>query len=38
MERPEILNVIVKHLRRNVDGLENVEIDPAKSMYRPFVR
>ena len=32
MEQQEILNVVLKHLRRNVDGLEEVEIDPAKSM------
>jgi polyketide biosynthesis acyl carrier protein len=32
MERQQILDVVIKHLRRNVDGLDNVEIDPAKSM------
>jgi polyketide biosynthesis acyl carrier protein len=32
MDHTEIRNVVLKHLRRNVDGLEEVEVDPAKSM------
>jgi acyl carrier protein len=32
MDHQEILNVVLKHLRRNVDGLEEVAIDPARSM------
>jgi acyl carrier protein len=28
----QILEVVLKHLRRNVDGLENVDIDPNRSM------
>jgi acyl carrier protein len=32
MEREEILNVVIKHLRLNVEGLEDEVIDPAKSM------
>lgn len=32
MENSEILRVVLKHLNRNVDGLEEVEIDPSKSM------
>lgn len=32
MDRQQILDVILKHLRRNVDGLDQVEIDPSKSM------
>jgi acyl carrier protein len=32
MERQQILDTVIKHLRRNVDGLDNVEIDPSKSM------
>jgi acyl carrier protein len=32
MERQQILDVVIKHLRRNVDGLDQVEIDSSKSM------
>jgi polyketide biosynthesis acyl carrier protein len=32
MERQQILDVVIKHLRRNVDGLDEVAIDPSKSM------
>jgi polyketide biosynthesis acyl carrier protein len=32
MERQEILAVVLKHFRLNVDGLEGREIDPSKSM------
>jgi acyl carrier protein len=32
MDQSEILRVVRKHLTRNVDGLEHVEIDPSKSM------
>jgi polyketide biosynthesis acyl carrier protein len=32
MDRQEILQVILKHLRRNVDGLDDTEIDPSRSM------
>lgn len=32
MERNEILSVVLKHIERNVDGAEDVEIDPTKSM------
>jgi polyketide biosynthesis acyl carrier protein len=32
MDHQQILDVVIKHLRRNVDGLDNVTIDPANSM------
>jgi acyl carrier protein len=32
MDRAQILDVIIKRLRDNVDGLENTEIDSARSM------
>ena len=32
MEKSQILEVIVKHLKQNVDGLESVQIDPQASM------
>jgi polyketide biosynthesis acyl carrier protein len=32
MDSKQVLDVVIKHLRRNVDGLEDVEIDPSKSM------
>ena len=32
MDSNQILDVVIKHLRRNVDGLDDVQIDPARSM------
>ncbi|WP_437786901.1 phosphopantetheine-binding protein [Sorangium sp. So ce1097] len=32
MNRQEVLSVVLKHLRLNVNGLEDREIDPSKSM------
>jgi polyketide biosynthesis acyl carrier protein len=32
MDSKQVLDVVIKHLRRNVDGLEDVDIDPSKSM------
>jgi acyl carrier protein len=32
MEREQILNVVIKQLRLNVEGLEERDIDPSKSM------
>ena len=32
MNRQEILGIVLKHVRLNVDGLENREIDATKSM------
>jgi acyl carrier protein len=32
MERQHVLNVVLKHLRLNVDGLDDVEVDASKSM------
>jgi acyl carrier protein len=32
MERENVLNVVVKHLRLNVDGTEDHDVDPARSM------
>jgi acyl carrier protein len=32
MERREILNVVIKHLRLNVDGLDGEPIDASRSM------
>ncbi|MCI0398009.1 MAG: phosphopantetheine-binding protein [Chloroflexi bacterium] len=32
MDRDEILNVVIKHIRFNSTGLENITIDPALSM------
>lgn len=32
MTREEILEVVLKHLRQNVDGLEHSPIDPSRSM------
>jgi len=30
--RQRILEVVIKHLKQNVDGLDDVEIDPSRSM------
>ncbi len=32
MDRQQIVDVVLKHLRLNVDGLDDVEIDTASSM------
>jgi len=32
MDRQQILNVVLKNLQLNVDGLEGREIDPSKPM------
>lgn len=32
MNRQEILGVVLKHLRQNVDGLDGREIDPSRAM------
>jgi acyl carrier protein len=32
MTQQQVLEVVLKHLRRNVDGLEGVEIDSSRSM------
>ena len=32
MEKAEIRDVVLKHVRENVDGLEGVDIDTQKSM------
>ena len=32
MDRQQVLDVIIKHLQLNVDGLEGREIDPSKAM------
>jgi acyl carrier protein len=32
MEREQILNVVIKNIKLNIDGLEDEEIDPEKSM------
>ena len=32
MNREEVLNVVIKNIKLNVDGLEETEIDPQKSM------
>lgn len=32
MTRDEVLNVVVKHLKANVDNLSGVEIDPQRSL------
>ena len=32
MDRQTVLNVVVKHIKQNVDGLEETEIDPSLSM------
>lgn len=32
MDREQILNVVMKHIRLNVDGLEAVDIDPEKTI------
>ena len=32
MNRQEVLNVVIKNIKLNVDGLEETEIDPHKSM------
>lgn len=32
MDRQQVLDVVVKHIRLNVDGLEGREIDPSKAM------
>ncbi|MDZ8029567.1 MULTISPECIES: phosphopantetheine-binding protein [unclassified Nostoc] len=32
MDREQVLNVVIKHIKLNIDGLENVEIDPHKTI------
>lgn len=32
MNRTEILNTVIRNIKQNIDGLENVDIDPEKSM------
>jgi acyl carrier protein len=32
MDRQEILNIVIKHLSANVDGMDPTRVDPAKSM------
>lgn len=32
MNREEVLNIVIKKIKLNVDGLEKIEIDPKKSM------
>lgn len=32
MERDQILDVVIKHIRLNADGLEDAPIDPRRSM------
>jgi acyl carrier protein len=32
MTREDVLNVVIKHLKANVDGLEGVAIDPSRPM------
>lgn len=32
MTRDEVMNVVIKHLKANVDSLDDVTIDPALSM------
>jgi acyl carrier protein len=32
MKREQILNVVIENIKLNVDGLENVEINPEKSI------
>jgi acyl carrier protein len=32
MDRGHILAVVIKHLRRNVSGLDDADIDPERSM------
>jgi len=32
MEREQILNIVIKHIKQNVGGLEDTDIDPSKSM------
>jgi polyketide biosynthesis acyl carrier protein len=32
MDRQEILNIVIKHLSANVDGMDPARVDPAKSM------
>ncbi|NQE34728.1 phosphopantetheine-binding protein [Microcoleus asticus] len=32
MNREEVLNTVIKNMKLNVDGLEETEIDPKKSM------
>jgi acyl carrier protein len=32
MDREEILAVVIKHIRQNVDGIENIDLDPNRSM------
>lgn len=32
MDRQQILDVVIKNIKLNVDGLDDVSIDPTKSM------
>ncbi|MGH2414366.1 MAG: phosphopantetheine-binding protein [Microcystaceae cyanobacterium] len=34
MKREQILNVVIENIKLNVDGLENVEINPEKSIVQ----
>jgi polyketide biosynthesis acyl carrier protein len=32
MDREQIMNAVIKNIKLNIDGLEDTEIDPEKSM------
>ena len=32
MGREEILEIVIKHIRQNVDGIDSVTLDPSRSM------
>ena len=32
MDREQILEIVIKHIRQNVDGIDQVTLDPARSM------
>jgi acyl carrier protein len=32
MDRTEVLDIVINNLRRNVDGIDDIEIDPQNSM------
>ena len=32
MDRQQILNIVIKHLSANVDGMDPAKVDPSRSM------
>lgn len=32
MDRDQVLSVVIKHMKQNIDGLDESQIDPSRSM------